>query len=376
MKIDRIQVFVYRAPTPAPVATSFGIMRDRPAVFVRLTDSHGASGWGEIFANWPAAGAEHRAHLLIRDIGPLVLNQVFDGPEDLWQRLTRATHIRALQCGEPGPFAQVIAGLDTAAHDIRAQHKGVPLAQAISAGAGTKVPVYASGIAIDRAGGMIPEAREQGISRFKVKVGFSLERDLELLSQLKSELLTGETLCADANQAWDVMQALTFMTAGADLGLTWLEEPLAADRPASEWMALTNTGTMPLAAGENIAGLTEFQAVLARGHLSFLQPDVAKWGGVTGCLQVAQDAHKAAVTYCPHFLGGGIGLIASAHLLAAAGGPGVLEVDANPNPLRDAFLDDMPLRDGQWHLNTSAGLGIVDLPEAITPFQTLALELS
>ena len=68
-----------------------------------------------------------------------------------------------------------------------------------------------------------------------------------------------------------------------------------------------------------------------------LQPDLAKWGGLSGCWRVARKIRGAGLRYCPHFLGGGIGLIASAHLLAAAGGDGLLEVDVNPNPLRDAF---------------------------------------
>ena len=46
---------------------------------------------------------------------------------------------------------------------------------------------------------------------------------------------------------------------------------------------------------------------------------------------------KSGKTFCPHYLGGGIGLLASAHLLAGVGGDGLLEVDANDNPLRDRF---------------------------------------
>ena len=66
--LTRIQVWAFRSPTKRPVATSFGIMHDRPAVLVRIEDSDGAFGWGEIWANWPAAGAEHRVRLLEMDI--------------------------------------------------------------------------------------------------------------------------------------------------------------------------------------------------------------------------------------------------------------------------------------------------------------------
>ena len=66
----------------------------------------------------------------------------------------------------------------------------------------------------------------------------------------------------------------------------------------------------------------------------------------------------AQKTYCPHYLGGGIGLLASAHLLAGCDG-GSLEVDANDNPLRDAFCGPVAdVKDGAIELHGGAGLGI------------------
>ena len=57
----KAEAFVFRCPIATPVQTSFGIMRDRPAVFVRVEDDEGAAGWGEVWCNFPAVGAEHRA---------------------------------------------------------------------------------------------------------------------------------------------------------------------------------------------------------------------------------------------------------------------------------------------------------------------------
>ena len=63
--------------------------------------------------------------------------------------------------------------------------------------------------------------------------------------------------------------------------------------------------------------------------------------------------------YCPHYLGGGIGLLASAHLLAAAGGDGLLEVDNNFNPLGEGLAQPFPrLESGQFNLSDSPGLGV------------------
>ena len=69
LKLGRIEAFVFRAPIDTPVQTSFGIMRDRPAVFVRITDTDGAGGWGEIWCNFPTVGAEHRVRLVESGVG-------------------------------------------------------------------------------------------------------------------------------------------------------------------------------------------------------------------------------------------------------------------------------------------------------------------
>jgi L-alanine-DL-glutamate epimerase-like enolase superfamily enzyme len=372
VKIAHIDVHVFRAPTPVPVATSFGTMRDRPAVFVRLTATDGAFGWGEIFANWPAAGAEHRARLLCDDMADLILGQDTTSPEALFADLTTRTRIRALQCGEPGPFAQVIAGLDTAMHDLCARRTGQVLARNLNPDARLCVPVYASGIAISDAPVRIPAARSEGLSAFKVKIGFDQDRDGAMLDALMSDLADGERFFADANQAWTLDQALDFVGQAPILG--WLEEPIAADSPPAHWAELAAATRSPLAGGENIAGSAAFAASISDGYLQILQPDVAKWGGITGCLSVAHDSLAAGRTYCPHFLGGGIGLAASAHLLAAAGGPGLLELDVNENPLRDAFFEHNMMTDGRFKLSDGVGLGIDHLPRSIEGYRTLHLE--
>jgi L-alanine-DL-glutamate epimerase-like enolase superfamily enzyme len=68
--------------------------------------------------------------------------------------------------------------------------------------------------------------------------------------------------------------------------------------------------------------------------------------------------------FCPHYLGGAVGLLASAHLLAAVGGDGRLEVDAQGNPLRDAVFPDFPhVRAGRLTLSEAPGLGLDPDPE-------------
>ncbi len=374
--IARIQAWAFRSPTNRPVATSFGVMHDRPAVLVRVEDRDGAFGWGEIWANWPAAGAEHRVRLLEMDIAQLAMEAAVETPAELFRKLDAQTKIRAVQCGEVGPFAQVIAGLDVAVWDMTARRAEVPLRRLIRADAPDHVPAYASGIQIVAAGDLLPRARAAGHKRFKLKVGFDMGPDISAVHEVQAGLKNQELIACDANQAWSLAQAREFVAGVSDIPLHWLEEPLPVFADPAQWRTLAEISSIPLAGGENIVGEDNFDQAVKAGVLSVIQPDVAKWGGVTACLSVARSALANGRRYFPHFLGAGIGLAASAELLAGAGGDGLLEVDVNENPLRSWFFDGQePVVDGMWTCGNGPGLGIDHIPDALAPFQTLHAEI-
>ena len=83
-------------------------------------------------------------------------------------------------------------------------------------------------------------------------------------------------------------------------------------------------------------------------------------GAASPAASTSRDSVRTSgKTYCPHYLGGGIGLLASAHLLAGVGGDGLLEIDANDNPLRDRFCGPVAkVNDGTITLTDLPGLGL------------------
>src|SRR5437868_10378876 len=101
--VRTIQAFCYRYPLSTPVVTSFGRMLNRPAVFVRVEDVDGNAGWGEVWSNFPSTGAEHRTRLVNEVLAPAVLGFSVGAPSQVFEKLTQATSVLALQCGEPGP---------------------------------------------------------------------------------------------------------------------------------------------------------------------------------------------------------------------------------------------------------------------------------
>lgn len=365
--VARVESFVFRAPIATPVQTSFGIMRDRPAVFVRVTDADGVEGWGEIWCNFPAVGAEHRARLVTSVFVPMLEGERFDSPEAAFKAITQQTEVLALQAAEPGPIAQCIAGIDTALWDLSARRQSLPLWKLLG-GTDPTVRVYASGLNPTAPEKLAAARHAEGYRAFKLKVGFGLDRDVANLAALREVVGTGD-LMVDANQGWDLESARNMAAAMAPYKLSWLEEPLRADRPWSEWQALARSCEIPLAAGENLAGFAAFDAALEAKVLGVVQPDMAKWGGFSAGLRVAKQILVSGVRYCPHYLGAGVGLLASAHLLAAVGGGGMLEVDANPNPLRTLTCGPLAhVVDGTAMLTDAPGLGVAPDLQALREF--------
>ena len=163
--IDRVDCWVLRAPIAEPVSNAFGAMTNRPAVFVRITANDGVSGWGEVFSNFPQVGAEHRARLLASIFVPLLKGVDADNPTIVRAMLDTRTRQMAIQCGEPGPFAQIIGAVDQALWDMSARRAGLPLWKHLG-GASGKVRVYASGIGPDGVVDMVLAKRAQGYAAF------------------------------------------------------------------------------------------------------------------------------------------------------------------------------------------------------------------
>ncbi len=358
--VERFDVFVFRAPSDPPVRTSFGVMHDRPAVLVRLTDAEGAMGWGEIWCNFPTVGAEHRARMALAYCRPAVTGRAWSHPRECFDELTRRFSVLALETGEHGTLNQIVAGVDMALWDLYARRKGRPLWQVLGGAEPQPVRVYASALDPTEPEKLALQKRDEGYRAFKLSVGFGAERDLANLRTLRDALGSEATMMVDANQAWDFDEACKAGERMEDFDLLWLEEPLRADQPAQRWRELAERQSLTLAGGENLTGFAQFREFIATEGMAIIQPDLGKWGGFSGCLEVAKQTLAAEKWHCPNWLGGGIGLVASMHLKAAVGGPGYVEVDSNPNPLRELLaVPNFTVDDGWVQLSSEPGLGVV-----------------
>lgn len=369
VQLAKVEAMVFRVPIDEPVQTSFGIMYDRPAVLVRVEDREGAVGWGEIWCNFPGVGAEHRARVLESAIAPILLAQEWKTPEHAFRELSRRLHILGIQCGEPGTIAQAIAGADIALWDLVARKMDQPLWRLL--GGTACIQTYASGLSPTQPEKLAAAKRDEGFRAFKLKVGFGAERDVANLRALRELLGPDATLMVDANQAWTPDEVADMSHRLAEFQPAWLEEPIAADYSLADWGRIARQSPIPLAAGENMRGEQQFTDAIDCGAFSVIQPDLGKWGGFSGCLPVAHQAMDKGRMFCPHWLGGGIGLLASMHLKAAVGGAGYVEVDSNPNPLRELLATPYPaVNEGAVILSDHPGLGVAPDMDALRGFLT------
>lgn len=356
VRIASVEAFAFRVPITAPIKVAFGTFRDRPVVYVRVTDAEGVEGWGESWCNWPSVGAEHRARLAA-DFGERIVGETFAQPGDVFRKLDADLETLVLQTGEVGPIAQALAGIDIAVWDLFARKAGLPLYRYLGAAPVEAVPVYATGINPDGPERVAAARQSEGHRAFKLKIGFGQDLDRRNIEAMRATLGGTAVLLVDANQSLDLEAALDLSSAVARFGLGWLEEPLRVDRPASEWQRLAAASAIPLAGGKNLRG-ADLDDAAAGEVLRFIQPDITKWSGITGNKPVASSAVQRGKAFCPHVFGGGVALLASLHLLAAVGGDGLLEFDCHPNAGRELVVGSLlPVAEGRVPVPQQPGIG-------------------
>jgi L-alanine-DL-glutamate epimerase-like enolase superfamily enzyme len=159
--------------------------------------------------------------LLNTVIAPLLLNKDFSHPSSAFEEASTKTHVLALQSGELGPMAQVIAGVDIALWDLCARRAKLPLYRLLG-GSNARIGVYASGINPDASLQTVQKKYQEGFRAFKLKIGFDTKLDIANVRSVREWLDPALELMADVNQAWSLDKAQAMLPRLAPLNLAWL----------------------------------------------------------------------------------------------------------------------------------------------------------
>ena len=265
---------------------------------VRVRDRDGADGVGVTWT--PTIGAHAVLALLEHDIRAYAVGRPSDA-EALWEPLWRHLH----EAGGGGVTTIAMAGLDLALWDLAARRaaRSVPALLGLRR---REVPTYGSGVnrhlPLGELLAQVDRWLAAGHTALKIKVGGRpLGEDLERVAAVRERIGPDRDLMVDANQLWEVDEAIAAADALQRYAPRWLEEPVRADDlPAHR--ALAAATTLPIAAGENLHTRFRFREFLEAGVLAVAQPNVVRVGGITPFLRIAEDAAANGVPILPHLL--------------------------------------------------------------------------
>lgn len=146
----------------------------------------------------------------------------------------------------------------------------------------------------------------EGWSHFKIKVGRDLADDIRRASLIREVIGPGRKLMVDANQVWDVGQAIEWMRHLAPFDPWWIEEPTSPDDVLGHAAIARAVAPVGVATGEHCQNRVVFKQLMQAGAIRFCQVDACRLGGVNEVLAVLLLAAKFGIPVCPH--AGGVGL--------------------------------------------------------------------
>jgi L-fuconate dehydratase len=195
------------------------------------------------------------------------------------------------------------------------------------------------------------EALAQGWTHFKVKVGGTIEDDRRRVRLVREEIGPDCRLMIDANQRWDVGEAIARVQSLADFDLWWMEEPTSPDDILGHAAIARAIAPVVVATGEHCANRVMFKQLFQAGAIGICQIDACRLGGVNENLAVLLMASKFGVPVCPH--AGGVGLCEMVQHLAmfdfiAVSGTRENRVVEFVDHLHEHFLDPVTIRQARY----------------------------
>lgn len=211
-----------------------------------------------------------------------------------------------------------------------------------------------------------------GWSHFKIKVGRDLADDVRRAAIVREEIGPARKLMMDANQVWDVGEAIANMRELARFDPWWIEEPTSPDDVLGHATIARAIAPVGVATGEQCHNRVMFKQLMQAGAIRFCQIDSCRLGGVNEVLAVLLLAARFGIPVCPH--AGGVGLCEYVQHLAiidyvcvsASLDDRIVEY---VDHLHEHFLHPVTIRGGRYVVPTEPGYSITMKPESLEQFR-------
>ena len=216
------------------------------------------------------------------------------------------------------------------------------------------------------------EGIAEGWSHFKIKVGRDLNDDMRRAGIIRDEIGPDRTLMMDANQVWDVDEAIAFMRELARFDPWWIEEPTSPDDVLGHAAIARAVAPIGVATGEQCHNRVMFKQFMQAGAISFCQIDACRLGGVNEVIAVLLLAARFGIPVCPH--AGGVGLCEYVQHLAIFD---YLCVSASlehriveyVDHLHEHFVDPVVIRSGRYMPPDAPGYSITMHEESLRMYR-------
>jgi L-alanine-DL-glutamate epimerase-like enolase superfamily enzyme len=313
MIIAKVETFPLRIPFKPGSRSDAAAWGDKdlPAadsLLVKVTTDDGLEGWGEAFGFKATTSVRLAVDELI---APLCIGREATQIAPLMLEAQKSLHV----FGRSSPLIFGISAVDIALWDIAGKASNAPVYRLLGGGA-TDLPCYASlarfsDPSLVRAN--VRRAIDAGFRRLKLH-----EIALPAIRAAREEAPDVE-LMLDVNCAWTLNEARRRAEELKQFRLKWLEEPVWPPENYDGLAQLRRTCGIPIAAGENVSTLMDFERLMAAGAVDFVQPSPAKMGGGTELCKIFPIAALHNVPVMPHSFYDGPGLLAAIHATAALG---------------------------------------------------------
>lgn len=347
-KIERVEVMMIDLIPPVKRTDAIQSFVSQETPIVRIYDDQGAVGTGYCYTI--GIGGYAVIDLLRRHFVPQLIGRDPAYIEEIWRDLLFHSHATSV-----GPIMSLsLAAIDTALWDLKCLKANEPL-HVMAGGAQRDLPLYTT------EGGWLHidtkdlvddalNAKTAGFSGSKVKVGKPhVSEDIERLSAVREAVGPAFEIMVDANQAFNVDEAIRRAAQYEALDLVWFEEPLPADDLTGH-IRLSNSTHLPIAVGESLYSVRQFREYMALNACSIVQADVARVGGITPWMKIAHIAEGFNLPICPHFL-------MEIHVSLVAAVPNGRWVEYIPQ-LESITTSGMEIKNGRAIPSSQPGLGI------------------
>jgi L-fuconate dehydratase len=216
------------------------------------------------------------------------------------------------------------------------------------------------------------EALAQGWTAFKMKVGQSLEDNVRRAALMRAEIGSERKLMMDANQCWDVPEAIRQMKELKRFDPWWIEEPTSPDDVLGHAAIAKAIAPIGVATGEVCHNRVIFKQLLQAQAIRFVQVDSCRMGGVNEVLSVLLMAAKFGVPVCPH--AGGVGLCEYVQHLSifdyiCVGGSLENRLCEYVDHLHEHFVEPCVIEKARYQAPTLPGYSIEIKPESLDAYE-------